>query len=73
MDRVRIYLKGETLSDDRNKVAVPALEESCPECSGLGYCWGSRCKCCNGTGVLPTDFGDQVLALVRHSLPEFGA
>lgn len=50
----------------------PALEEKCEKCNGTG--WYSevrgdreRCGLCEGAGYVPTAFGEQVLALMRHN------
>ena len=50
----------------------PPLEVVCSRCSGKGghyECdrWIS-CHFCQGAGHIPTEFGERVLALIRHNL-----
>jgi hypothetical protein len=41
------------------------LERYCYKC---GYATQSTCQVCKGTGLVPTDFGNQVLDFVRRHL-----
>ena len=49
------------------------LEDKCPYCYGKGESIqegsGRRllCEMCNGSGYVPTEFGERVLALMRHN------
>jgi hypothetical protein len=51
---------------------LPELEVVCKECRGEGGSkWAgewSECSFCDGAGYIPTEFGQKVLALVRHNL-----
>jgi hypothetical protein len=56
---------------DLTAVALPVLENLCPECRGAGGRreggeW-FRCYDCQGAGHVPTAAGEQVLALMRHN------
>jgi hypothetical protein len=53
---------------DTRCIENPALEEACPRCAGRGVTSGSICKNCDGSGMAPTVFGEQVLSLVRRNL-----
>ena len=48
-----------------------SLEESCHACLGEGRLRGRegfvRCCFCNGAGCVPTEFGEKVLAMMRHN------
>jgi DnaJ-class molecular chaperone len=52
---------------------LPDLEECCDRCLGEGGRWNEysdywhRCGQCNGAGHVPTEFGEKVLALMRHN------
>jgi DnaJ-class molecular chaperone len=38
------------------------LEESCPDCEGYGTdSRGNKCKRCNGTKEVPSEFGKELL------------
>ena len=53
------------------QLPFPPLEEHCPACSGTGEsCDHSDDKCvrCNGTGRAPTQFGEEVIELLRHHI-----
>ncbi len=58
-------------SDDIS--ALPALEERCLDCEGEGTSWwldapeSESCPTCNGSGNVPTRFGEMILALIRHN------
>lgn len=66
----------DALGTDREKTMeetdeLPVLEVLCPNCRGAGgwKCdegWHS-CGRCNGAGHVPTEFGERVLALMRHN------
>lgn len=47
------------------------LEESCHACLGEGCLRGREgfvhCCVCNRAGYIPTEFGEKVLALMRHN------
>jgi hypothetical protein len=50
----------------------PLLEAKCDRCSGRGwYDEGDgdrqRCGVCNGAGHVPTEWGERILALLRHN------
>ena len=55
---------------------LPPLEEPCPDCNGAGgrdpvraqniITMGGPCNTCRGIGWMPTEAGNQILALVRH-------
>jgi len=53
---------------------LPELETACPECeSDADYngnpCGSWRpCGYCGGARYVPTDFGEKVLALIRHNI-----
>jgi DnaJ-class molecular chaperone len=44
------------------------LEEKCENCDGSGRSYGDDCPGCHGTGYVPTDAGERILALLRHQL-----
>lgn len=50
---------------------LPSLETICEKCEGSGIFRdsGKRCRCdwCNSAGYVPTEFGEKVLALMRHN------
>jgi hypothetical protein len=53
--------------------SLPALELPCDKCQGRGWYshgGGEReaCPLCDGSGFVPTIYGEMVLALVRHNL-----
>ena len=54
------------------KLKLPDLEKSCRHCAGKGHVYDGEEDCyadcgkCNGSGLVPTATGLQVLALVRH-------
>jgi RecJ-like exonuclease len=51
--------------------AWPLLREQCPVCRGTGESHeeqDDRCVLCNGTGRAPTQFGEEVIELVRDHL-----
>lgn len=47
---------------------VLSLEEKCETCDGTGAYLKSQCEDCGGVGVVPTEFGESVLRLVRHNI-----
>ena len=55
-------------------VSLPDLETICPECEADGdyndNACGPWCPCgsCGGAGHIPTEFGEKVLALIRHNI-----
>jgi len=61
---------------------LPFLESECEDCCGKGWYWPedsddrANCPTCEGAGYVTTDFGERVLALMRHNfrplLQEFG-
>jgi DnaJ-class molecular chaperone len=64
-------------NDENGRRDEPALEEACAACSGVGSEYGRngrvRCAACNGSGLMPTAFGERVLAMVRrHAHPPDG-
>ena len=54
------------------KLKLPDLEVPCQHCEGEGMIYDGEedhhidCYKCNGSGLVPTATGKQVLALVRH-------
>jgi hypothetical protein len=44
------------------------LETHCRDCNGCGTSgrFGERCVLCGGSGYETTEFGEKVLALMRH-------
>jgi DnaJ-class molecular chaperone len=48
------------------------LEKKCPICEGRGgadtYRGRWECEICNGSGFIPTEQGERILALVSHHL-----
>jgi hypothetical protein len=59
----------ESTQDD---VIIPILEVPCGKCGGSGrYDEGDhvrrRCPWCEGAGFEPTEFGERILALMRHN------
>jgi DnaJ-class molecular chaperone len=53
---------------DSPTAAYPPLEEKCKVCGGKGYEFGDKCYGCDGTGQKLTEFGEEVLAMVRRHL-----
>jgi hypothetical protein len=52
----------------------PQLETRCSRCDGRGRLDSRsgadrRCGACDGAGHVPTEWGEQILALLRHNLP----
>jgi len=47
---------------------LPPLERKCPACNGTGHCEGEKCIRCNGCGRAPTEFGEQIVDLIRNHL-----
>jgi hypothetical protein len=47
---------------------IEQLEEVCPQCSGRCRYNRAPCGLCNASGFVPTEFGSQVLSLIRHNL-----
>lgn len=51
---------------------LPPLEALCEVCKGKrgerGWHGWSSCYNCNGVGHVPTEFGKQVLSLIKHNL-----
>ena len=45
-------------------LVLPELETVCEHCRGK---W-SDCHRCGGSGYIPTEFGERVLALLRHNI-----
>lgn len=43
----------------------PALETQCTVCRGTGYL-DYKCEHCDGTGMMLTDFGSEVLSFIRR-------
>lgn len=60
------------LTEERDKLTE--LENECQECGGEGRVKTDTgwmcCPECKGTRLLPTQFGEQILTLIRHN-PEF--
>jgi|HubBroStandDraft_6_1064221.scaffolds.fasta_scaffold1454081_2 RecJ-like exonuclease len=53
------------------KRPFPPLEEQCPVCHGSGESCDredDKCVRCSGTGRAPTQFGEEVVELIRHHL-----
>jgi hypothetical protein len=55
-----------------NDVTLPTLENLCQRCEGRGWFDEGdhvrrRCRWCEGAGYEPTEFGERVLALMRHN------
>ena len=54
-------------------LVLPELETLCPECNGDTDYNGNPsgpwrpCGSCDGAGYIPTEFGERVLALIRHN------
>jgi DnaJ-class molecular chaperone len=59
-------------SEQKQLESLPALETVCERCGGKGGREEVRewhdCYRCNGAGHVPTEFGELVLALIRHNL-----
>jgi DnaJ-class molecular chaperone len=51
--------------------SIPDFERRCEACRGDGSYRGRdgrvRCGICNGSGWVPTEWGEKVLALMRHN------
>ena len=51
---------------------IPVLEEACERCNSRGWYVqdGERdsCDVCEGAGFVPTEFGEKILALMRHNI-----
>lgn len=61
------------MSDRQDHKVFPLLEKPCDKCRGRGwYSFGGgekdRCPICDGAGYEPTEFGESILALIRHNL-----
>lgn len=59
-------------------VNLPTLEQECPQCRGklsLPDTSGQGdvpCFWCDGWGVVPTEFGERVLELIKHNKSRLG-
>lgn len=53
------------LTDD--EIRNLKLEDVCHWCSGRGRFGCEACGLCDGSGYVPTEFGEKVLALMRHN------
>jgi DnaJ-class molecular chaperone len=53
---------------ETQKPQIPPLEQEYDWCSGEGHDYGGKCDNCHGSGKVPTDFGSDVLALVKRNL-----
>lgn len=63
----------ENTEQKATKSTLPPLEDVCAVCGGEGSFRvrdGSRsCSACGGSGYMPTDLGEQILAFMKHHLP----
>ncbi len=60
-------------TQDEPAIQLPVLEVVCTRCRGRGAFDSRRgesedCYDCSGSGYIPTDAGEAVLALIRHNL-----
>jgi hypothetical protein len=60
----------ENPASDPPPMAIPDLEEDCLACRGEGSFRGRdgrvRCAVCDGSGYMPTAFGERIVTLMRH-------
>jgi len=59
------------MQNEKMDQKLPSLEARCEHCGGIGF-FGigarrRRCGLCDGAGHIPTEFGERVLALMRHN------
>ena len=62
--------KTTTDTNEPQALMALALEEACGACEGSGsFYMEGPCESCCGSGYVPTEAGEKLLALVRHNMP----
>lgn len=56
------------MTTDKSQDSELELERPCPCCEGTGGGLAWECDKCNGAGMLPTEAGKRILALVRRNV-----
>lgn len=54
-------------SEERH-IDFPALEVICQECCGEGVAWNARCRECEGSGTISTEFGEYIYDFIRKKM-----
>jgi DnaJ-class molecular chaperone len=58
-----------TPAENNSQGELPVLETVCPACKGIGsFYMEGPCESCCGSGYVPTEAGEKLLALVRHNI-----